>query len=46
MNVVIHLLWNEEDMMPKFCPFCSNPVYNRDVDEKDEYNDDNFPFGD
>ena len=35
----------EEDMMPKFCPFCGNPVYDRD-NEKEEYNDDNFPFGD
>ena len=25
----------EEDMMPKFCPFCGNPVYGRDVDEQD-----------
>ena len=35
----------DEDMMPKFCPFCGKPVYDRD-NEKEEYNDDNFPFGD
>ena len=27
------------DMIPKFCPFCANPVYIRDVDEDDEYDD-------
>ena len=28
----------EEDMpSPKFCPFCATPVYNRDVDEEDEF---------
>ena len=38
----------EEDMMPKFCPFCGNPVYDKDVDEKDvdEYDEDVYPFGD
>ena len=30
----------EPDMLPKFCPFCANPVYSRDVDEEDEYCDD------
>ena len=35
----------EEDMIPKFCPFCANPVYCRDGEEV-EYDDDNFPFGD
>jgi len=30
----------EEDMIPKFCPFCASPVYIRDVDEDDEYCDD------
>ena len=23
----------EEDMIPKFCPFCANPVYCRDEEE-------------
>ncbi len=40
-----------EDMTPKFCPFCASPVYVRDVDEEDEYDDqqyddENYPFGD
>ena len=26
----------DEDMMPRFCPFCSNPVYNKDEDEDEE----------
>jgi hypothetical protein len=29
----------EEDMIPKFCPFCANPVYCRD-DEEEEFCDD------
>ena len=33
----------EEDMMPKFCPFCGNPVYGRDVEEEWDGEDD-FPF--
>ena len=37
----------EEDMIPRFCPFCANPVYDRDVDEKDEWDgEDVYPFGD
>ena len=36
----------EEDMIPRFCPFCAAPVYDRDVDEKDEWDDDKVPFGD
>jgi len=27
------------DMIPRFCPFCAEPVYSRDVDEEDEYDD-------
>jgi hypothetical protein len=27
-------------MMPKFCPFCANPVYGRDVDEEEEWDED------
>jgi len=27
----------DEEMTPRFCPFCAAPVYNRDVDEDDEY---------
>jgi hypothetical protein len=27
------------DMIPKFCPFCATPVYSRDVDEDDEYDE-------
>ena len=27
------------DMLPKFCPFCASPVYIRDVDEDDEYDE-------
>ena len=34
----------EEDMIPRFCPFCANPVYNRDAEK--EYDDENYPFGD
>ena len=35
----------EEDMIPKFCPFCGNPVYGKDVDEEDEWDgEDDFPF--
>ena len=37
----------EEDMpAPKFCPFCAAPVYNRDVDDEDEYEDDDEDEGD
>jgi hypothetical protein len=25
------------DMTPRFCPFCASPVYDRDVDEEDEF---------
>ena len=28
------------DMIPKFCPFCATPVYNKDVDEDDEVDPD------
>ena len=33
----------EEDMIPKFCPFCANPVYNRD-EEQEWDGDDDLPF--
>jgi len=36
----------DEDMIPRFCPFCSAPVYDRDEEEESEYDDDNYPFGD
>ena len=34
----------EEDMIPRFCPFCANPVYDRDAEKG--YDDENYPFGD
>ena len=30
----------EEDMIPKFCPFCANPVYCRDDEEEEYYDED------
>ena len=36
----------DEDMIPRFCPFCSAPVYDRDEAEESQYDDDNYPFGD
>jgi len=27
----------DEEMTPRFCPFCAAPVYDRDVDEDDEF---------
>ena len=33
----------EEDMIPKFCPFCANPVYSRD-EEQEWDGDDDLPF--
>ena len=35
----------EEDMIPRFCPFCANPVYDRDA-EKEWDGEDVYPFGD
>lgn len=35
----------EEDMIPKFCPFCASPVYIKDVDEEDEFDADETDMG-
>ena len=35
----------EEDMVPKFCPFCSQPVFVHE-ETRIEWDDDNYPFGD
>ena len=35
----------EEDMIPRFCPFCASPVYSRDDEDLEwEDDDDDFPF--
>lgn len=35
----------DEEMTPRFCPFCAAPVYIRDVDEEDEIDDEDWPTG-
>ena len=36
----------EEDMIPKFCPFCGAPVYNKDEEQGEWAGEDVYPFGD
>jgi len=37
----------DEEMTPRFCPFCAAPVYVRDVEEEDEIDidDEDWPTG-
>ena len=36
----------EEDMIPKFCPFCGAPVYDGDAEQGEWAGEDVYPFGD
>ena len=34
----------EEDMIPRFCPFCASPVYSRDDEDLEWEGDEDIPF--
>ena len=34
----------EEDLIPRFCPFCASPVYSRDDEDLEWEGDDDIPF--
>ena len=34
----------EEDMIPRFCPFCSFPVRNKDDDDDEDEWEDDYPY--